>query len=50
MTKHVLLRRCDEVHLLEGCEVWSKQSRRYLGKKRDRCVCERERERERERE
>jgi len=34
VTKHVLLRRCAEVHLLEACEVWSKQSRRYLGKKR----------------
>ena len=34
VTKHVLLKRCAHVHLVEGCEIWSKQSRRYLGKKR----------------
>ena len=34
VTKHVLLKRCQHVHLVEGCETWSKQSRRYLGKKR----------------
>lgn len=30
----VLLRRCERVCLLEACERWLKQSRRYLGNKR----------------
>jgi protein N-terminal methyltransferase len=34
VTKHVLLKRCGHVHLVEACETWSKQSKRYLGKKR----------------
>jgi protein N-terminal methyltransferase len=34
VTKHVLLKRCNRVCLLEGCERWFKQIRRYLGKKR----------------
>ena len=34
VTKHVLLRRCDHVCLVEPCERWHKQSRRYLGNKR----------------
>ena len=34
VTKQVLLKRCAECHLLEACPEWSKQSRRYLGKKR----------------
>ena len=34
VTKQVLLKRCAHVHLVEACEAWSKQSRRYLGKKR----------------
>lgn len=34
VTKHVLLRRCDHVCLVEACERWLKQSRRYLGNKR----------------
>ncbi len=34
VTKHVLLRRYESVHLVEACEEWSKQSRRYLGNKR----------------
>jgi len=39
VTKGCLLRRCHEVHLLEACEAWSKQSRRYLGRKRsERCT------------
>lgn len=44
VTKHVLLRRCGSVCLLEPCARWLKQSRRYLGNKRaQRCtfVCER---------
>ncbi len=44
VTKHVLLRRCERVTVLEPCERWLKQSRRYLGHKRStRCafVCER---------
>ena len=34
VTKHVLLRRCEHVCLIEPCERWLKQSRRYLGNKR----------------
>jgi len=34
VTKHVLLKRCAQVHLVESCAAWSKQSKRYLGKKR----------------
>ena len=34
VTKHVLLKRCESVCLLEPCEKWHKQSKRYLGKKR----------------
>ena len=34
VTKHVLLKRCEHVCLLEGCERWLKQARRYLGNKR----------------
>jgi SAM-dependent methyltransferase len=34
VTKRVLLKRFQHVHLVEGCETWSRQSRRYLGKKR----------------
>ena len=34
VTKHVLLKRCDHVCLLEGCERWLRQTRRYLGNKR----------------
>ena len=44
VTKHVLLRRCERVTLLEPCGRWLKQARRYLGHKRaSRCefVCER---------
>ena len=44
VTKHVLLRRCERVTLLEPCSRWHKQARRYLGNKRaQRCsfVCER---------
>ncbi|KAL1525121.1 hypothetical protein AB1Y20_019993 [Prymnesium parvum] len=44
VTKHVLLRRCENVCLVEPCERWLKQARRYLGNKRaQRCsfVCER---------
>eukprot|EP00927_Polykrikos_kofoidii_P060241 TRINITY_DN55274_c0_g1_i1.p1 TRINITY_DN55274_c0_g1~~TRINITY_DN55274_c0_g1_i1.p1 ORF type:complete len:430 (+),score=61.65 TRINITY_DN55274_c0_g1_i1:115-1404(+) len=39
VTKHVLLRRSEHVCLLEPCERWLKQSRRYLGNKRSlRCT------------
>lgn len=44
VTKHVLLRRCERVYLLEACDRWLKQARRYLGKKRSASctfVCER---------
>jgi len=34
VTKHMLLKRFRHVQLVEACEAWSKQSRRYLGKKR----------------
>lgn len=34
VTKHLLLRHCRTVHLVEASEAWNKQSRRYLGKKR----------------
>ncbi|CAK0795445.1 unnamed protein product [Prorocentrum cordatum] len=34
VTKHVLLRRCEQVLLVEACERWLKQARRYLGNKR----------------
>ena len=34
VSKHVLLRRCERVCLLEPCDRWLKQARRYLGKKR----------------
>jgi hypothetical protein len=34
ITKHVLLKRYDQVHLVEGDIGWSKRSRVYLGKKR----------------
>jgi len=34
VTKHVLLKRSGRVTLLEACPEWSRQSRRYLGKKR----------------
>jgi hypothetical protein len=34
ITKHVLLKRYDHVHLVEGDSGWSKRSRVYLGKKR----------------
>ena len=39
VTKGVLLRRCERVALLEPCERWLKQARRYLGNKRaQRCT------------
>lgn len=39
VTKVVLLRRCERVALLEPCERWLKQARRYLGNKRaQRCA------------
>ena len=39
VTKHVLLRRYERVTLLEPCERWLKQARRYLGNKRaQRCA------------
>ena len=39
VTKGVLLRRCEHVALLEPCERWLKQARRYLGNKRaQRCT------------
>ena len=44
VSKHVLLRRCERVCLLEPCDRWLKQARRYLGKKRAASclfVCER---------
>jgi hypothetical protein len=34
VTKHLLLHHCKTVHLVEASPVWSRQSRRYLGKKR----------------
>ena len=34
VTKHVLLRRCESVCLLEASERWLKQARRYVGNKR----------------
>jgi len=34
VTKHLLLQHCKMVHLVEASPVWSRQSRRYLGKKR----------------
>ena len=39
VSKGVLLRRCERVALLEPCERWLKQARRYLGNKRaQRCT------------
>ncbi len=39
VTKHVLLKRVERVCLLEGCERWYDQIRRYLGRKRSmRCT------------
>ena len=39
ITKHVLLKRYDEVRLVEGDEGWSKRSKVYLGRKRaSRCT------------
>ena len=39
VTKAVLLRRCERVALLEPCERWLRQARRYLGNKRaQRCA------------
>jgi len=34
VTKHLLLHHCKTVHLVEASDVWSRQSLRYLGKKR----------------
>lgn len=34
VTKHVLLRRCERVCLVEGDSRWLRQARRYLGNKR----------------
>ena len=39
VTKHVLLRRCESVCLVEACDRWLKQARRFLGNKRaQRCT------------
>ena len=39
VSKGVLLRRCERVTLLEPCDRWLKQARRYLGNKRaQRCT------------
>lgn len=34
VTKHVLLKRCERVCLLEPCDRWLSLARRYLGNKR----------------